>query len=231
MSPYLVRYPDAPDWQLPDGGQHGTHALQRLYPCGEGWIFIGCGRGRDWPAVAAALEMDQWCGDERFADAEARRRHDEALTAAIQDVVVMRSAGEWAERARRSGAPLVEVTMVPKDAWLEQQGLLIEAEHPIFGEYWRPPLKVGFDRMGSRLAPVAAPGEHTRALLAELGYGAETRRRSDGPTVSWACGSRRRLRIGGPSSGPAICIRGSTARRESMVDTVGAPFGRTRVPA
>jgi len=173
MSPYLVRHRDAPDWHLPDAGQHGTHALHRLYPCGEGWIFIECGRERDWPAVAATLEMDRWCGDERFADAAARRRHDDALIRAIGDVVARRPAREWARRARWVGAPLVEVTMVAKDAWLEQQGLLIEADHPIYGAYWRPPVKVDFDRMGSRLAPVAASGEHTRALLAEIGYAPE----------------------------------------------------------
>jgi len=48
-------------------------------------------------------------------------------------------------------------------------------------------VKVGFERMGSRLAPVAAAGEHTRVLLAEIGYDAETVEglRADGVVGVW----------------------------------------------
>jgi crotonobetainyl-CoA:carnitine CoA-transferase CaiB-like acyl-CoA transferase len=60
--------------------------------------------------------------------------------------------------------------MEPIETWLEQQHLLVPVEHPSFGEYWLPPAKVGFDRLASRRGPAAAVGEHTAALLAELGY-------------------------------------------------------------
>ena len=52
---------------------------------------------------------------------------------------------------------------------MEDEKLLVEASHPAFGEYWRVPVRVGFERMRSRLGPAAAAGEHTRSLLEELG--------------------------------------------------------------
>ena len=43
-------------------------------------------------------------------------------------------------------------------------------EHPDFGKYWRTPLTVDFPTMSGRIARAAGIGEHTRPLLAELGY-------------------------------------------------------------
>ena len=64
---------------------------------------------------------------------------------------------------------MVAVAEVPKEAWMEDEKLLIEASHPAFGDYWRPPVRVGFERLRPRLGPAAAAGEHTRSILAELG--------------------------------------------------------------
>jgi crotonobetainyl-CoA:carnitine CoA-transferase CaiB-like acyl-CoA transferase len=70
---------------------------------------------------------------------------------------------------------------------MEEEKLLIEAEHPVFGSYWRPPAKVGFEGFPSRLAPACAAGEHTRAILAELGYDEEgiDRMAAAGITQAW----------------------------------------------
>ncbi len=166
MSPYLVRYPGAPAWALPDPGQHGPNALQRLYPCAEGWAFVGCVTEQDWESVAATLGLG---GDPRFADAASRRAHDHVLVAAIGGVLSTEPAAAWHRRARAHDAPLVAVSDVPKDEWMEDEKLLIEASHPELGEYWRAPVRVGFERLRPRLGPAAAAGEHTRRILAELG--------------------------------------------------------------
>ncbi len=70
---------------------------------------------------------------------------------------------------------------------MEEEKLLIEAEHPVFGSYWRPPAKVGFEGFANRLAPACAAGEHTRAILAELGYDEESidRLAAAGVTQEW----------------------------------------------
>jgi crotonobetainyl-CoA:carnitine CoA-transferase CaiB-like acyl-CoA transferase len=160
MSPFLVRYPGAPPWRLPDPGQHGTSARHRLYRCQQGWAFVGCVTDDDWDAVVATLELAP----------DVRVGADAAATRAVGDVLLTATAAAWERRALASGAPIVAVSDVPKEAWLEDEKLLIEASHPAFGDYWRPPVRVGFERMRSRLGPAAAAGEHTRAILAELGH-------------------------------------------------------------
>ena len=170
MSPYLVRYDGAPDWSLPDHGQHGVGALHRLYRCASGWVFVGCATDAEWRALAGVLDHPTWCDDPRFADARARQVHDDALVAAIGAVLATQGADMWAAAARAGDVPLVAVTEVPKDVWMEREGLLIEASHPVFGDYWRPPVRVGFERLRPRLGPATAAGEHTRAILVELGH-------------------------------------------------------------
>ncbi|HVM64383.1 MAG TPA: CoA transferase [Acidimicrobiales bacterium] len=159
MSPFLVRYPGAPPWRLPDRGQHGTSARHRLYRCQQGWAFVGCVTDDDWDAVASTLELPP----------DARTGDDSAVASAVGEVLRTAPAAVWQRRALAAGAPVVAVSDVPKEAWMEDEKLLIEASHPAFGDYWRPPVRVGFERLRPRLGPAAAPGEHTRAILAELG--------------------------------------------------------------
>jgi crotonobetainyl-CoA:carnitine CoA-transferase CaiB-like acyl-CoA transferase len=187
MSPHLVRYDGAPEWRLPDKGQLGVTALQRLYPCAEGWAYVGCRNEREWRALTATLEQTEWCADPRFADATSRDDHDDELAGALTVCLASRSAEAWDRRARAHDAPLVAVSALPKDSWMEQEKLLIEADHPVFGTYWRPPAKVGFDGFPARLAPACAAGEHTRPILAELGYGPDAIDRlvAEGITQAW----------------------------------------------
>jgi crotonobetainyl-CoA:carnitine CoA-transferase CaiB-like acyl-CoA transferase len=187
MSPYLVDYDGAPEWRLPDKGQHGVSALQRLYRGAEGWVYVACRSEKEWRALTATLERREWCDDRRFADGATRSEHDADLTGALAATLATRSAEAWAQRARAHCAPLVAVTARPKDGWMEEEKLLIEAEHPVFGSYWRPPAKVGFEGFPPRLAPACAAGEHTRAILTELGYDQERvdRLAASGVTQTW----------------------------------------------
>ena len=187
MSPYLVRYDGASEWRLPDRGQHGVNVLQRLYSCTDGWVYVGCRNEREWRALTVALEPAEWCEDPRFADGASRSDHDVDLAGALAATLASRPAEAWARRARAHDAPVVAVSALPKDGWMEVEKLLIEADHPVFGSYWRPPAKVGFEGFPARLAPACAAGEHTRPILAELGYGPEAidRLLTAGVTQAW----------------------------------------------
>lgn len=177
MSPWLVRpvaSPDTtPDPGVPDRGQHGLGALYRLYRCADGYLFVGAVQEREWRALAEALDAGHWLQDPRFADAPARRRNDAALAEALSALLATAPAATWQARCLTAGAPAVVAADRTEEVWLREHGLLLPEEHPAYGPHWRPPVKVSFDRMASRLGPPAAVGEHTRALLAEVGLGDE----------------------------------------------------------
>jgi len=69
-----------------------------------------------------------------------------------------------------TGVGITAVNRQTFDDWLLNEGLLTAADHPTYGSYWRLPPKVSFSGSKPRLAPACAAGEHSRAILAELGY-------------------------------------------------------------
>ncbi|MHB8328084.1 MAG: CaiB/BaiF CoA transferase family protein [Acidimicrobiales bacterium] len=173
VSPYLTRYEGMPPDLIPDQGQHGLHALYRLYRCAQGWIFLSCVQDREWPRLLEGLGRQDWAHDPRFGDAAARLAHDDELTLEIAQILSTDTAGEWQSRLDGSGAPATVVTEVVQEKWFESEGRLLPERHPMFGDYWRPPAKVDFESLGTRFAPAAGVSEHARAILFELGYSEE----------------------------------------------------------
>ena len=62
------------------------------------------------------------------------------------------------------------MTDVDQATWFEREQLLLPAFHPSFGEYWRTPAKIDFDGFAPNLGPASGIGEHTQAILSEIGY-------------------------------------------------------------
>ena len=170
VSSYLTRYAAMPPDLIPDKGQHGLHALYRLYPCSEGWVFLACGREREWSRTAEGLGRPEWLDDPRFATVEARRHNDEALTAEIAEQLATDTATSWEARLQKAGAPMTIVTDVDQATWFEREQRLLPAFHPSFGDYWRTPAKIDFDGFAPNLGPASGIGEHTQAILNEIGY-------------------------------------------------------------
>ena len=173
VSPYLTRFEGMQPDLIPDRGQHGTHALCRLYRCAEGWLFLACLQDKEWHALTSALGKLEWATDPRFLTHASRVAHDDELVAEIDGVMSCSASAQLEASLNRSGAPCTVVTEVPQDKWFETEGRLIPAQHVAFGEYWRPPAKVDFESFRPRLGPAAGISEHARAILQQLDYSDE----------------------------------------------------------
>ena len=69
-------------------------------------------------------------------------------------------------------------------------GFTVRVSHPTFGEYWRHGPIVTLDSAPSTIRAACEPGEHTRQILAELGYTpAGIERFKDTGIVGWPEGS------------------------------------------
>ena len=53
---------------------------------------------------------------------------------------------------------------------LRQTGMVIEIDHPVFGQILRAGPALTFSETPSRVAPSCLNGQHTQAILRELGY-------------------------------------------------------------
>ena len=73
----------------------GLHALYRLYPASEGWVFLACPFDREWRRFCLAVSRPDLTADSRFSSSSARAEHDQELAEEISQVFASRTAGEW----------------------------------------------------------------------------------------------------------------------------------------
>ena len=171
-----VRGPDVPPRRQPDPELLGMGPLYRLYRAGDGaWVFLAAPFEHEWRALCTALGREEWLADPRFASAEAREEHGEALGAALAEAFLERGGDEW-ERdltARNVACVRADAANVAEFAGNEANrdlGFTVDVSHPTFGEYWRHGPVVTLDSAPPTIGPACEPGEHTRPILAELGY-------------------------------------------------------------
>jgi crotonobetainyl-CoA:carnitine CoA-transferase CaiB-like acyl-CoA transferase len=166
----LVRWDGAPDWTLPDQGQHGLGATYRLYRCRSGWVFVSAWRDRDFRLLAEALGRDDWLARPQLLTRDGRHAADLELTSELERTFAGRSATEWVSTLGLADNVVTEVSADPLEVWFERNELLAPMDHPEFGPYWQPMAKVDFDGRASAPAPTCSLGEHTARILGDLGF-------------------------------------------------------------
>ena len=146
----------------------------QLYPTSDGWIFIMCNKEKFWLALCKLIERPDWVSDSRFRTFTDRLSNREALTERLDEILTGRSADEWLARfaGRVPAAPVNDIAQALDNPFVTENDRLQTLTHPSAGEYRlvAPPVRSG-EAPPSRPAP--ALGEHTDALLTELGYDAE----------------------------------------------------------
>jgi crotonobetainyl-CoA:carnitine CoA-transferase CaiB-like acyl-CoA transferase len=169
-------YANRPPLALPDEEIHGLHALYRLYRCREGWVFLGCLFQDEWETFCRTVQRGDLLADHRFATREARQANDEALITEIAAIFAGRTAAEWEELLIKA-----DIGCVRADEALEGEfyadhphakanALSVEVEHPSVGKYLRYGGLVEFSLTPGLYRTSTQIGQHTKALLREIGY-------------------------------------------------------------
>lgn len=171
-----VRYQGKPPVPLPGPDQRGLHALYRMYPAASGWVLVAALTQREWEALADALGRPDLVADPRFSRPAGRAAHDGELADELTRCFAVRTASEWERLLVARGVAVVEVfegsmaDFTNTDRVLADTGMVTHVDHPVFGTVLRHAVPVAFSETGGRVAPSPLLGEHTDAILAELGY-------------------------------------------------------------
>ena len=159
----FVDFPGKAARRLPDRDLLGLGGLHRLYRCRAGWIFLSAESADSRARLRDALDRLGYRGIDDaslarvFAERDAVWWEDELAPQGIGCVV--------ADPAASAAAWLLS------DPFARQSGLVGEAQHREWGAHLRPGRVVDYDG-APMLRGACVLGEHTRALLDELGYGA-----------------------------------------------------------
>ena len=158
---------------------HGPHALYRLYPAREGWVCIAAPADHEWRALAHALAdedpaADDLATDPRFATTEARRANDADLATRLQTILQQRDAAAWERALAPQGIGCVEAGAEDFADFFRgdhalANGFAPEVDHAMWGAYRRWGPTVTLAEAPPRFGPGVLAGQHTNALLTELG--------------------------------------------------------------
>jgi crotonobetainyl-CoA:carnitine CoA-transferase CaiB-like acyl-CoA transferase len=142
----------------------------------DGWVAMLPYTDAHWNALFAAVGEEQLLAHEWFADHRARLAHADEVYGLLASILVRKTTAEWVTIGIEIGVP---VSLVPSlqdivDDPAHHRGVLRDAEHPVVGPFRSIAAPVVFSGSGQR-EPEPAPlvGEHTEAILAELGLDAD----------------------------------------------------------
>ena len=141
------------------------------------WVFLSAESDEEFSGLCEVAGRSELAADERFATTAARDRNAAALSAILEEVFRGRGAAQWEANLLAAGVGCVTADAMSHFAFLFRDpqalanGTMVETEHPSFGgRYWRHAPMVRFSDTPGKARPHCELGEHTRAILQELGY-------------------------------------------------------------
>jgi crotonobetainyl-CoA:carnitine CoA-transferase CaiB-like acyl-CoA transferase len=180
-------YTGKPDRRIPDKAQLGLEATYRLYETAEGWVFLATQFDDEFAAFCQLIGREELARDSRYATWTGRYRHRRELGEEFEAVFQTRTAQAWEALLTAADLACVQadgpshVRFLHEDPHTTAIGFMTPTKSRVFadqapdGRYWRHAPVVKFSETPCVYGkPYEGLGEHTRAVLQELGYDAAT---------------------------------------------------------
>tara|TARA_B100000315_G_scaffold186283_2_gene175635 strand:+ start:38 stop:2305 length:2268 start_codon:yes stop_codon:yes gene_type:complete len=172
----FVAYSGKPSKQPLDAELHGPHPLYRLYKCKSGWIFLGLPFDAEWAKFCELTGHTDLLKDPAFTNRQNRDRNQNRLSDVLTRLLVTESAQYWESLLASKGLGCVVADhqsmseFFLNDPHVQENSLMIEAEHARWGAYLRYGPMVEFSRSSNTLGAAVLAGANTDSLLHELEY-------------------------------------------------------------
>ena len=155
--------------------QEAASSIDLIYATADRFISVAVQTNKQWEGLTRALGHPEWLDDPRFRTVALRQQNIDDRLRLTQETLLTRPAAEWLERLDAEDVPCApvltrsEVVHHPQVVALET---LVETEHPAAGRLRQTRSAARFSATPAAMRYGApALGEHTEAILMELGYG------------------------------------------------------------
>ena len=158
------------------GNDHPTSIPTGVFPTSDGHINIAAAGDHIYKRFCAALEAMHLVEDQAFATDAARSRNRAALNARISEITRHRTSAEWIALLNKAGVPCGPIYSIDQ-VYADPQVVHLAMAQPVKTK--GKPLRmarqpVTLSRTPSRfVAPPPGLGEHSEAVLKELGLSAK----------------------------------------------------------
>ena len=156
------------------GNAHPNIVPYETFATADGEIAVGIGSERQWPRFCEAMGVPELVTDARFASNGDRVERRDALRPLLAARFTTATSAEWLARldaADVPAGPILDVLGAFSTPQAQALGSRVELSHPSLGRVDQ--VRSPFD-FTSTPAEVRTPppllGEHTSAILGELGY-------------------------------------------------------------
>src|ERR1700722_12346085 len=150
---------------------------RRPYATTDGHVCLLATTDRQWRNLFGALGAPELAEDPRFATIAARTANINELYTWLAGVMKTRSTADWKARLDAAAVPnggVNDLLGVVRDPYLHEADFFQPLEHPSEGRLTTMPFPVAFSETAlDQNLPAARLGEHTDAILGELGYSTE----------------------------------------------------------
>jgi len=145
-----------------------------IHPTRSGHLYLSANTPHFWRSLCVLVGLPELAKNERYDTVKKRAVHVDELVPMLRRALRERTASEW-EALFGEQVPCSVVRNIEdvfEDAQVQQQGFIGEHVHPKLGRYKTiaNPISFGSAQDERRLRSAPDLGEHTRALMRELGY-------------------------------------------------------------
>lgn len=158
------------------GNAHPNIVPYQAFDTRDHPIVVAVGSERQWRRLCNMLGAQELADDPRFADNGRRVVNRDLLVPLLAQQFATRPASTWLpmlEAAEIPSGPVNDVAAAFASEAAVALGMRVEQEHPAWGAISQVGLPLRFSATPASIRlPPPTLGEHSRAILAELGYDA-----------------------------------------------------------